>query len=175
LGRAVCEGSALPFFFVGYALAVWFLAAKWRRMPMSFVVVAAGLLGLMALNVLHGKLNDWTQGTIYLPVLRSIMYPYTGLVAVVGLYIACLPRRVDAGCLRCGYDLFGLAKAGQPCRCPECGTEQTLAERPVFRRSGSDRGELFASDTLSAADQPDQPADEKDAERRTEQQSPAET
>ena len=127
----------MPIFFVGYALAVWACAARWRRAPTGCIAVAIGALGLLGLNYLHYKLEDWTDGTIYLPVLQSIMYPYTGLVAGVGLYIACLPRIHAYQCRYCHYDLRGLA--ADALLCPECGAPPTRAAPKSARRSGADR------------------------------------
>lgn len=139
----------MPIFFVGYALAVWWLAALHRRRGLGFLSVGLGLAGLIAINLLHTALSEATGGAVELPILRSLMYPYTGFVAAVGLYIACLPRRSASGCASCGYDLSGLRALGPgprpPVRCPECG----VVDRPSGRRyrpSGSDRADLTASD-----------------------------
>ncbi|MEM1183550.1 MAG: hypothetical protein AAGI53_00965 [Planctomycetota bacterium] len=136
----------MPVLFVGYALAVWALAARWRRAPSGFVAVVIGVFGLIAINWLHIKLEDWTDGTIHLPVLQSIMYPYTGLVGVVGAYIACLPRIASYQCRTCHYDLRGLA-ADVDC-CPECGAPTKASARST-RRSGVDRANVRASDVRS--------------------------
>jgi hypothetical protein len=145
--------------FVGYALIVWFVAARHRRRFAGFVAVALGLAGLLGLNFLHGRLNDWTNGTIYLPVLRSIMYPYTALVVMVGGFIVCLPRESITGCRRCGYSLHGLDRRFEGVVCPECGTVQHLAT--PYRRSGMDRDDLGLSDRPSAPQRPgDEPARE---------------
>ncbi|MEM7622523.1 MAG: hypothetical protein AAF235_04905 [Planctomycetota bacterium] len=135
----------MPVLFVGYALLVWYFAARYRRTIVAHAANAVGLIGLLGVNTLHTKLNDWTQGDIYLPVLQSLMYPYTAFVAGVGLYIACLPRRSAIGCSFCGYDLHGLAKPGAPVICPECG-KQSGGARPTHRPSGVERDDLAASD-----------------------------
>ena len=108
------------FAFAVYALLVWYNAARWRRHWASFAAVAVGVAGLLLVAYFHLCLNDWTHGRIYLRVLQIMLYPYTVLVAAVGLYIACLPRRVpDHACVKCRYDLRGLA--GETDVCPECG------------------------------------------------------
>lgn len=162
----------MPIFFVGYALAVWIIAARYRRTYAAFIAVAGGLLGLMGLNFLHIKLNDWTSGDIYLPVLQSIMYPYTALVAGVGCYIAVLPQRSGIGCPKCGYDLHGLTRPGEPCRCPECGVVSGGPE-PVYRASGADRDDLERTDVTSAGNHAVEDPAQKNEARNARDQAPA--
>lgn len=160
--------------FVGYAMLVWVFAARFRRRLGGFVAVGLGLAGLVGLNYLHWLLSEWTHGRIYLPVLRSIMYPYTAMVFVVGLFIACLPRVSSAGCAHCGYSLHGLAPRLGVFTCPECGGRTRV--QAAYRRSGADRADLTGSDRFSIADhaaghprqqdQPGQPADQEPADRR---------
>jgi 4-amino-4-deoxy-L-arabinose transferase-like glycosyltransferase len=118
--------------FVVYAFAVWYAAARWRRRWPSFAWVALGLVGLLLIAYLHYWLNIWTHGAIYLPVLRSILYPYTILVVIVGVYIACLPRTRpgETSCTSCKYDLAGLT---MPAVCPECGTRNAAIRARVAR------------------------------------------
>ena len=167
----------MPLFFVGYALAVWWTAARYRRTPIGFAVVLLGFLGLMALNLFHVQLGRWTEGSIYLPVLQSLMYPYTGFVTVIGAYIACLPRRLNRGCEACGYDLHGLATAAQAARCPECGTINKPIRR-VYRPSGIDRDNLARSDAPQATSalppHQIQPANTQEQQRNTGDEAPAE-
>lgn len=148
--------------FVGYAMIVWLLAARHRRRTGGFAAVAAGVFGLLALNALHTKLNDWTDGDIYLPVLRSITYPYTALVGAVGAFIACLPRRHEVGCRWCGYSLTGLMESDGECICPECGRRQWTGA--TYRRSGADRGDLRGSDLSSERSAPTDPAHHAEGE-----------
>lgn len=161
--------------FVGYAMIVWVLAARYRRQLAGFAAVAAGLLGLLGLNHLHTKLGDWSEGEIYLPVLRSIMYPYTGLVAMVGVFIACIPRVSSTGCRRCGYSLYGLEELGGVLICPECGGRHPIPA--VYRRSGADRDDYRGTDRVappgrSAADQPPEAPDKQDGQRQPADQPP---
>ena len=108
------------FAFVVYACGIWYAAARWRRRWQAFAWVAGGLFGLMLVAWLHYELNVWSHGRIFLPILRSMLYPYTALVVVMGLYIACLPqgKNLKGCCYACRYDLKGLPL---PTRCPECG------------------------------------------------------
>ena len=123
------------FLFVIYAVAVWYFAIKYRREWLAFVAVLLGLGGCLLVIYLHTRLNDWMGGTINLPVLRGIMYPYTALVVGVGLYAACLPRRGRHGhCDACGYSLAGLPH-DEVERCPECGAELGRSPRARPRRT----------------------------------------
>ncbi len=111
-------------FFVAYAMLVWYGALLWRRRAWGFACVGGGFFGLLLVAWFHLKLNEWTEGGIFLPVFQSILYPYIALVVAVGLFIASLPTREqlaerDKLCVRCRYDLSGLDGAQQ--RCPECG------------------------------------------------------
>lgn len=161
----------MPVLFAGFALLVWLMAARFRREPVSFAVVGAALVLLIGVNILHTKIKEWTQGEIHLPVLRSLMYPYTGFVAGVGLYIACLPKRNKVGCGACGYDLTGLMRADGWCRCPECGA-MVAAEVPRYRRSGMDRRSLMATDLPATPQAVHGPAGE-DQQREPGDQRPA--
>lgn len=116
------------FAFVIYAVAVWYAAARWRRRWESFAWIGAGFAGLVLVAYFHWRLNIWTHGNIYLPVLRVLLYPYTALVVVIGLFIALLPRRVIpwAHCPGCLYDLRGLDAPVESC--PECGMNEELGQ-----------------------------------------------
>ncbi|USN99990.1 MAG: hypothetical protein H6810_04845 [Phycisphaeraceae bacterium] len=159
--------------FVGYALVVWVAAARHRRRVGGFLAVLMGLAGLVGLNYLHGLLSDWSGGTIFLPVLRSIMYPYTALVVVIGFYIACLPRTSLVGCAHCGYSLHGLSPRYGIFFCPECGGGTPVQQ--AYRRSGADRPDLRGTDRRLSAhhavgaarnqDQQRQPTDEPPSDR----------
>lgn len=109
--------------FTFYAALIWMAAARWRRQWESFAWVAGGLAGLLLVAYLHWLLNVWTEGRIYLVVLRTLLYPYTVVVVAVGLFIACLPaaRKKPAVpvCPGCAYDLHGLEDEVNSC--PECG------------------------------------------------------
>ncbi len=137
-------------FFVGYAMVVWWFTCRWRRGVRGLAVLGAGIGGLVLINWLHIELGEWSKSWtesgegFNIPVLQSIMWPYTGLVAGVGAYIFVLPVRPPAGsCRSCGYDLAGL---GHPVEaCPECG-ESSEPARPRGRPSGVRRADLAVSD-----------------------------
>ena len=135
--------------------------------------------------------------------MQILLYPYAGLVTAVGLFIAALPRTFEGGCPSCGYPLTGLPVSRRLCpecgidlmpdRCPSChgalrGAARLSSICPAcgfnarthkrvrrYRRSGSEREDLRASDVLSAPheaphhaadqDHPGQPRDERPGER----------
>ncbi|MCA9297458.1 MAG: hypothetical protein KDA28_00245, partial [Phycisphaerales bacterium] len=111
-------------FFSLYAVAVWAGAMHWRRSLLGLGWVLLGLIGLLVLGWFHIKLSEWTNHTIFLPILQAMLYPYSALVTLGGLALCAFPRRpvVDGWCPSCGYDLVGLTMA----RCPECGGRVTL-------------------------------------------------
>jgi hypothetical protein len=112
------------FLFVIYAVAVWYLAIRHRRTWRGFVSVAAGVAFLVALAYLHAYFWGYLGGL--LRGFQVLLYPYTVLVGLVGLYVASLPRnRNPHACQGCGYDRAGLT-TGNPA-CPECG----LVEYPL--------------------------------------------
>lgn len=90
----------------------------WRRRWPSFASVGAGVTALLLLFRLA---HAWDGA--FPPLYRHIyllFWPYTVLVGMVGLYIACLPRRpAEYQCAKCFYDLRGLDRKGL--YCPECG------------------------------------------------------
>lgn len=111
--------SVIPFF-LGYLLAVWWPAAAYRRRWPSFVAVAVGTAGLLAMIEGHRQLALASDGEMFAPVFQSLLIPYAILVSAGGLYISLLPRAHPKGhCGACGYPLYGLAAGAY--RCPECG------------------------------------------------------
>jgi hypothetical protein len=112
------------FAFALYAIAVWYAAAKFRRQWRGFLWIALAAVGLVLVGFFHWQLNIWTHGRIYLRVLQVLLYPYSILVIVIALYIACLPRRAAAArCSGCGYEFTGISALDAVC--PECGAERT--------------------------------------------------
>lgn len=164
--------------FVGYAMVVWVMAARHRRQVTGFFIVLLGFLGLAGLNWLHSMFNVWSGGTINLPVLRAIMYPYTAMVSAIGLFIAALPRRSLTGCFRCAYELDGLEIVGGAVVCPECGERNQMPS--AYRRSGVDRVDPGVSDHVarkhivgSAAQGVPETTGGENAQRQPGDQSPA--
>lgn len=133
------------FFFVAYAFLIWYWCVRWRRRWPAFASVAAGACGVALVGFFHYRLNVWTGGKIFLPVLQSILYPYGVMVVAVGMYISCLPaRRPEVHCRRCHYDLEGLHEdeIDSP-RCPECGLEEATG-RPGRNPPKADRQRAMA-------------------------------
>lgn len=124
------------FFFVAYAVVVWWLAARWRRRWRGFIAVAAGVAGLVGVAYLHYQLSAWTNHKIYLQVLQILLYPYTVMVGALGVFLASLPRGAAKGaCAGCGYDLSGLPADARVC--PECS--RRMAPQPVMIRQSTPR------------------------------------
>ncbi len=105
----------------------WYFAARHRRTWRGAVSVALSLLGLMLIAWLHIKLNHWTRGTVSLPLMQMLLYPYAIMVVAVGAFLVTLPRRtfMPGHCVMCAYDLQGLeVMPGQSwLKCPECGED----------------------------------------------------
>lgn len=138
-------------FFVGYAMLVWYLSARYRRTVLAFACALSGTALLAVLAYGH-----WLFGQghpeLFIQGMQILLYPYTVVVGVVGVFIASLPRRYPPGaCPRCGYDLAGL---GHPvANCPECG-RPSHGSRVSYRRSGAERENLRRADVtvVSAAE-----------------------
>src|SRR5690606_12418722 len=117
-----CPAAPIPrmFVFVIYAIAVWYFAARWRRSWRGLAVIVAATGGLLLVAEFHTRLEQWTPGSIYLPVLRSILAGYGVVVVAMAMFVFVLPRRVaEAAWAVCGYDLSALE--GHVEICPECG------------------------------------------------------
>lgn len=124
-------------FFTGYAVIVWWLAARYRRTWRAFAWVGAGVAFMVAVILGHLELGAATNGKIYLPVLQPILYAYGFTVTGMGLYIACLPRVPEPGrlCHWCGYDMRGLSAPRAARRtCPECGRTEPEGSAPPRHR-----------------------------------------
>ncbi|MBX3364770.1 MAG: hypothetical protein KF866_08405 [Phycisphaeraceae bacterium] len=126
--------------FTGYAMLVWALAAIWRRRWGGFAAVALGTLGLIAMIRFHAHMGEVTEGRIFVPVLQHLLVVYTGLVAFLGVFIACMPRRRPrSACQRCGYDLTGMTTSQRVC--PECAAPlpKVMASGQAHARWEADR------------------------------------
>ena len=146
----------MPLFFVGYTVLVWAFAIRHRRTMTVLIPLIGGIGGLMLINVAHYYISVATDGAIDLPMVQTLMYPYTLLVALGGAFLALLPRAHKLGCVKCGYDLAGLDIERSPDpRCPECGTLQPIRNR--YRPSGVD------PDDYNELDNPEPPAPRPDS------------
>lgn len=138
-------------FFVGYALFVWYLAARYRRTVLAYACALAGVALLLVLTWGHWVIGQFNP-ELMIQNMQILLYPYTVAVGAVGFFIASLPRTHPPGCCgRCGYNLAGLV---QPIfACPECGGPID-APRVAYRPSGRERSDLRATDVVpvSAAD-----------------------
>lgn len=117
-----------------YAVVLWFLAARFRRMWQGILIVsiAIGLLALLGTTAIEhedrwiigpraSRMPEWWRyGSKQLLIL---LIPYTILVGGVAVFLVSLPRpRLKMSCRKCSYDLSGLNPLGLVC--PECGAEQ---------------------------------------------------
>lgn len=102
--------------FAVYAVVVWFLAMRWRRTFLGFVVPIAAVLLAVAVT---GLLRIWLIEVAYVQ-LSLLMWAEAIIVGGIGLFIACLPRRPQGQyCPWCWYDTRGLGSDIKIC--PECG------------------------------------------------------
>lgn len=102
--------------FAVYAVVVWFLAMRWRRTLLGFVVPLAAVAGAVLMTWL---LRLWLIEVAYLQ-LSLLMWAEAIIVGGIGLFIACLPRRPPGRyCPWCWYDTGGLGAEIKTC--PECG------------------------------------------------------
>ncbi len=140
-----------------YAFFVWYLAMRFRRQWAGYASVAAGVLILLLLvrpalgeNLLGQVLPSGVRGGFR--QLAALIIPEAVLIALVGFFVASLPRSVGANQCRCGYELVGLDPVGL--RCPECGREWTgpgsgrdrsVELTPVPSRSGGGVGTAAGS------------------------------
>lgn len=111
-----------------YAVFIFYLAMRYRRQWGGFVSVAGGVL--LLLLIARPALEEHNVLTALLPVgmrvgykhLLILILPEAALIALVGFFIASLPRNLSAtACRKCKYELGGLNPIGLVC--PECGTE----------------------------------------------------
>ncbi len=158
--------------FVGYALFVWYLAARYRRSLMAYACGLAGVALLVAIAYLHLTIGRMDPD-LMIQNFQILLYPYIGMVGAVSFFIASLPRTHPPGfCGRCGYNLSGL-DAPTPA-CPECG-KRTDLPRIEHRPSGVERFDLRAADVrvISAAEGADRAAGEEHDAGHHAQQHPS--
>lgn len=115
--------------FPAYALVVWYFAMKWRRMWRGFAAVVLGTLGVHFVAMLYMKIGP-LFGMSRVESMLLLLYPFAGIVAVVGLYLVLLPRVAHEACRRCGYSLHGLEARARDglIVCPECGCRHAVAQ-----------------------------------------------
>lgn len=110
-----------------YAVFVWYLAIRYRRRWQSFTSVAVAVALLLAFS---GQAVGEHSLAMALPeglrrgyrTLLILVVPEAGLIALIGFFVASLPRGVTTtSCRGCGYELRGLDPRGL--HCPECGRE----------------------------------------------------
>lgn len=104
-----------------YALVIWLLAAKWRREWKGFAVVIGGTGFLLFIEYTLFKLGSLKIGVTEPETVLGLLIPFTVFVSLIGLFIACQPRRApsEVHCGTCFYDLTGLGPV--ELKCPECG------------------------------------------------------
>lgn len=139
-----------------YAVIVWYVIARYRRTVWGFALTIASGLGVAMVGYVHYEIGRWSNGRIQITLMQEILYPYGGFVVLMGLYIACLPRRSpDGHCGSCGYNLAGLEESetsvparagdgeslerGEGIMCPECGVWRPAPE-PQFTAQASPCG-----------------------------------
>jgi hypothetical protein len=129
--------------FVGYALFVWYLSARYRRTMLAYACALSGVALLVVLcwgHLLVGRINP----ELMIQNMQILMYPYTVAVGSVAFFIASLPKTHPPGCCgRCGYNLAGLDVPVM--RCPECGGPVD-PPRAAHRPSGMERIDLRSPD-----------------------------
>lgn len=159
--------------FVGYALFVWYLSARYRRTVLAYACALCGVALLVVLcwgHLVIGRINP----DLMIQNMQILMYPYTVAVGAVAFFIASLPQTHPPGCCgRCGYNLKGLDVPVS--RCPECGGP-TDPPRVAHRRSGVERMDLRAADlarSVSAADGAEGDAAHQDQPGHHAEQQPA--
>jgi hypothetical protein len=115
--------------FIAYAFFVLFAVAKHRRRWIGVGYLMLGLAGIFAFGYLHYLLSIWTRGTIALPLMQAMLYPYGFFVFLLSAFAFCLPRAAEAhSCRRCGYDLTGQEELHV--NCPECGLAHNGERHP---------------------------------------------
>ncbi|MBX3322980.1 MAG: hypothetical protein KF757_08315 [Phycisphaeraceae bacterium] len=142
--------------FTIYAALVTFFAARWRRTLRGFVIVAladALLVGLAWLHLQIPVLEE--QGfrlaaNINIRPFQAILYPYIAVIALVGLFVASLPRHAPVeSCGHCRYDLSALLEEPGPLICPECGRRHVRIGSKEHRQSGTLRSNYRESDFVA--------------------------
>jgi hypothetical protein len=110
------------FLFLAFAAIVWAGIYIHRRTWWALVWWLCAVATLITVAMFHSWLNVFFRGTIYMPVMRTVLYPYAVLVVGLGLILALMPKRYPGRpCPKCKYDVTGLAEEGR-FSCPECNS-----------------------------------------------------
>lgn len=108
------------FLFLAFAAIVWAGLYIHRRTWWAVVWWLSAIAVLVTVGMLHNWLDAYYHGTIYLPIMRAVLYPYAVLVVVFGFILGCMPKHYEGRpCHKCKYDVTGLAEDGR-FSCPEC-------------------------------------------------------
>jgi hypothetical protein len=93
----------------------------WRRRVVGFVVAIVGGLAAFYLGrLLPRVMPTWLVDPQGYMGVSWMFYAEAAAVTGIGLFIACLPRRLEyPHCPYCRYDLRGIE--GEVLLCPECG------------------------------------------------------
>ncbi len=112
--------------FVVYAGLVWWAALRWRRRWLGFGLVGLGVFGVWFV----ARFYLWVGARFGIERTDSFMIllvPFGVTVGVIGAYIACLPKRNEGACRKCGYSLLGLEPEKGLLICPECGARHAFS------------------------------------------------
>ncbi len=118
-----------------YALVIWWAAYHGRRTWRGFAAaLGGGSFVLPAIDplvyvawLLAGERPTW---------LFVFFYAYAGVLVLVGLMLAVLPRRDEVHpCDACGYELAGIDARV----CPECGGRLSRSAQNAGRRASAPR------------------------------------
>lgn len=103
-----------------YAALVLYGVYRLRRRFLGVALLAASLLGLLALGWLDLMVGYWVTGRKTTMLFRMMLGVEGALLLPLGVYLWSVRReRIEIPCRRCGYELFGLEQANPTC--PECG------------------------------------------------------
>lgn len=139
--------------FTIYAFLVGYVALRWRRRLLGYLLVAICVGLLLAAAWAHAQIprlaehgSKLARDIDILPF-QAVLYPYIVCMGGMGFFLASLPRRrpLDS-CWHCRYDLSALLGEPGVIVCPECGREHYTSDSPRYRRSGEDREQLRSSD-----------------------------
>lgn len=110
------------FLFLAFAAIFWAGIYIHRRTWWALVWWLGAVVVLIAVALFHAWLDVYYRGTIHLPIMRAVLYPYAALVTGLGIILAFMPKNYSGRpCPKCKYDVSGLAEEGR-FSCPECNS-----------------------------------------------------